>query len=715
VKAVFTRGFLQTFVASIFPLLLLAGCPLPFAFSPRGYPSTATASDPSTPSITAAPALTYSASSGSGTITSGLATTGGDTTITLASPTVGAVVYYTTNGSTPDPRSSATNLYSPSSPLVLKIANPTLGNVTSSLTVMATAIGPNMRPSLVTTATVTVSYPQAAAPEFSVDGVTWSTTGGSFTTDQSLQLRSTTPGATIYYTLVSPAGSVTRPEPGQFGTHEYAGPITLTGPATTYSIAAIAVKSQMIDSITSGASYSVSYLGTAPPAISPPGQTLSDTANVTISSDAGSTIWYTIDGTAPVVGSGLSIPSGSSFPLAGGPGGVVTVRARASKPSQTDSTESTVTYTFMAAVPVASPPGGAFNNPLTVALSTTTNGATIYYTTNGLTPTTGDTPYTGPIPVATNTTIMAIAARPNFQPSTAGVNTYTLQPAPTTFSPAGGPYYAPLSVTLSNISVGATIYYTTDGSLPTTSSAVYSGPIPITANGETTTITALAVVPGLTAQTVSSASNQLHTIVQAVIGIATSNTIQITIPALTGTGNYQLMLISYPSSTTLATSTNSGLTFTHAGLSPSTTYQYYAAVIYPDISTSIGGSVWTGMTQDASNMPPVVPVTIPGSYATPSGWTPTFFTDSGPSGTTGTASLAVQEGGYIFIPYSQDSNNDMSIMIRTFDSQGNFVKDTQLNGTRYVYKVTVDAVNGIITYTGQSDTTASISWASLKM
>ena len=55
-------------------------------------------------------------------------------------------------------------------------------------------------------------------------------------------------------------------------------------------------------------------------------------------------------------------------------------------------------------------------------------------------------------------------------------------------------------VTLSTRTEDATIYYTTDGSEPTTSSTVYSEPIEITEN---TTVKAIAVKDGLTTSEVS--------------------------------------------------------------------------------------------------------------------------------------------------------------------------------------------------------------------
>ncbi len=70
-----------------------------------------------------------------------------------------------------------------------------------------------------------------------------------------------------------------------------------------------------------------------------------------------------------------------------------------------------------------------------------------------------------------------------------------------TFSPAPGTYTASQSVSLSDITSGATIYYTIDGSTPTTSSAKFGAPILVST---TTTIKAIAAASGYNNSAVTS-------------------------------------------------------------------------------------------------------------------------------------------------------------------------------------------------------------------
>ena len=70
-------------------------------------------------------------------------------------------------------------------------------------------------------------------------------------------------------------------------------------------------------------------------------------------------------------------------------------------------------------------------------------------------------------------------------------------------SPSGGTYYEPQTVTVATATAGATLYYTMDGTSPTTSSLPYLGPLTINSN---VTLKVLAVKTGMYDSEVASAS-----------------------------------------------------------------------------------------------------------------------------------------------------------------------------------------------------------------
>jgi uncharacterized repeat protein (TIGR03803 family) len=69
------------------------------------------------------------------------------------------------------------------------------------------------------------------------------------------------------------------------------------------------------------------------------------------------------------------------------------------------------------------------------------------------------------------------------------------------FAPRPGSYARAQNVVISDTAAGAVIYYTTDGTTPTTSSAQYAGPIPVAASE---TLKAVAIAPGLALSAVKS-------------------------------------------------------------------------------------------------------------------------------------------------------------------------------------------------------------------
>jgi uncharacterized repeat protein (TIGR03803 family) len=159
-----------------------------------------------------------------------------------------------------------------------------------------------------------------------------------------------------------------------------------------------------------------------------------------------------------------------------------------------------------AATPVFAPAAGTYTPAQTVTISDATSGATIYYTTNGSTPTTSSTKYTGAITVSVTETLEAIAVASGEANSTTASATYTIQ-APTVatpiYSPAVGTYTSALSVMIMDSTAGAKIYYTINGKTPTTASTRYTGAITVSA---TETIEAIAVASGYTNSAIASAT-----------------------------------------------------------------------------------------------------------------------------------------------------------------------------------------------------------------
>ena len=82
-----------------------------------------------------------------------------------------------------------------------------------------------------------------------------------------------------------------------------------------------------------------------------------------------------------------------------------------------------------AATPTFSPAAGTYTGTQTVAMASTTSGATIFYTINGSTPTTSSPVYSTPISVAMSQTVQAIATASGFSQSAVGSASYVITSA----------------------------------------------------------------------------------------------------------------------------------------------------------------------------------------------------------------------------------------------------------------------------------------------
>ena len=159
-----------------------------------------------------------------------------------------------------------------------------------------------------------------------------------------------------------------------------------------------------------------------------------------------------------------------------------------------------------AATPTISPAGGSFTSAQTVTITDSTAGATIYYTTDGSPPTTSSTKYSAAISVTATETISAMATASGDTASSVATASFTFTKpvaATPTFSPAGGAFTTAQSVTITDATAGAAIYYTTDGSTPTASSTQYSGAFMVSA---AETVNAIATVSGDSNSAVGTAS-----------------------------------------------------------------------------------------------------------------------------------------------------------------------------------------------------------------
>jgi hypothetical protein len=206
---------------------------------------------------------------------------------------------------------------------------------------------------------------------------------------------------------------------------------------------------------------------------------------------AGALIYYTTDGTTP---SSLSTLYTVRLII----DAEKTVKAVAKKHGMKDSGILTAEYTIgdkMASPPEASPETDTYETALYVALAAA--DGRIYYTTDGSVPSAANgTPYTALIDIATTTTLKAVAVKAGFNDSPILTEVYIIADtaAAPVASPASGTYDTAQAVTLTTATTGASIYYTTDGTDPLSTSPLYTAPVAIAENA---TLKAVTVKKGL--------------------------------------------------------------------------------------------------------------------------------------------------------------------------------------------------------------------------
>jgi len=246
---------------------------------------------------------------------------------------------------------------------------------------------------------------QVAAPELTP-------AGGLFSNPVTVAITTATPDSTIRYATdgLDPTEASAL----------YTEPLVLS---TTTELRARAFKTGWIPSASVSALYQLHYGTLEPPAISPEPGTYETAVEISQSSPPGASVHYTTDGATPTTAS----------PVYAGPFALTasaTVRAASFQADWTPSPVAEAAYEIQVATPAFSPEPGHYSWPQDVAISSSTPGATIAYTTDGTDPTESDPTLAAgeTVQVDRSLTLRARAWKAGLTPSAVADASYTIPP-----------------------------------------------------------------------------------------------------------------------------------------------------------------------------------------------------------------------------------------------------------------------------------------------
>jgi DNA-binding beta-propeller fold protein YncE len=213
----------------------------------------------------------------------------------------------------------------------------------------------------------------------------------------------------------------------------------------------------------------------SPPSFSPPsGTSLTNGSLITIScATLGAVIYFTTNGSPVTTNSAVyGAPIGFTGP------GPLTLQALAVA-SGYGASSAAATYSFpQVAAPVFTPPSGPITNATTLSITCATTGALVYYTLDGSVPSTNSTLYSDPLVINGGVTVRAYAVAAGHINSTVTSVTYgPAQAAIPQFTPGQGPVTNGTLIYITCSTSNAIIYYTVDGSTPTSNSPIYTQPL----------------------------------------------------------------------------------------------------------------------------------------------------------------------------------------------------------------------------------------------
>jgi len=243
--------------------------------------------------------------------------------------------------------------------------------------------------------------------------------------------------------------------------------------------------------------FSASTATVATPTFNPTGGTYYNSQSVSLSSTtSNASIYYTLNGNNPTSSDALF-----STPII--INSTQTAKARAYAAGMDSSAVATANYSFKVDTAKASVASGNYSSPQTVSLSSSTMSAIIYYTLNGNTPTQNDLLYSNSIVINSNITLKTRGYKTGYDSSVVSTYNYNFvnpSAALPTFSPLAGSFSSAQTVSISSTTSSSTIYYTLDGSIPTSASTLYATPLSV---NTTTTIKARAYAAGMDSSAVA--------------------------------------------------------------------------------------------------------------------------------------------------------------------------------------------------------------------
>ena len=245
------------------------------------------------------------------------------------------------------------------------------------------------------------------------------------------------------------------------------------------------------------------------PVISTPTGIYPGPQEVVLLADASAIIYYTTSGNSPR----LDVPNGYTK-LYTGPFMVLkttTIRTIAVKTGATSSPVAvsfiTISNPAVCETPIFNPGAGGFEGLVNVSITTPTNDAQIWYTTNGNNPR-FDVPnsftklYSGPFSISSTVTIKAVASKAGLINSAMLTGNYVVSnpsvAANPTFSPMPGNYPNAQTIEIISATPNAEIFYTTNGNsprfdVPNSFTKSYTGPVTLT---NSSTLKAVVKMPG---------------------------------------------------------------------------------------------------------------------------------------------------------------------------------------------------------------------------